>query len=78
MQARSGLLYILTEFSTMDAGDLFVSVQVASAEDFTREGEYDVVRRASISVWRAALGGTVTVQLLDGNTALSVWRDMPF
>lgn len=47
------------------AGDLYVDVEVASDEVFTREG-YDLVLRHGVSFAAAALGGTMRVELPDG------------
>jgi molecular chaperone DnaJ len=56
-----------------DAGDLFVDVELEPDEQFERDG-IDLATRASVSYAEAALGTTVTLQLLD-DTELTV--DVP-
>ncbi len=53
------------------SGDLYLTVRVKPDSRFERDG-FDVHSRAEIGVARAALGGTVSVETLDGPVDLSV------
>ena len=52
------------------AGDVYVEVQVGSDERFVREGN-DVYCTIDLTVPQAALGATVTVPTLDGETEVT-------
>ena len=53
------------------AGDMYVSIRVKAHSIFQREG-YDISHRQSINIADAALGTTVMVPTLDGETELVV------
>ena len=53
------------------AGDLYVSVQVAEHAVFKREG-YEILCTMSINVAQAALGGTIDVPTLEGDIQLDI------
>jgi molecular chaperone DnaJ len=53
------------------AGDLYVEVVVAEDERFERVGQ-DLVSRAELPATRAMLGGTLTVETLDGEREAEV------
>lgn len=53
------------------AGDLFLAVRVRPDKRFERNG-FDVLSRAEISFARAALGGEITVETIDGPVELKI------
>ena len=53
------------------AGDLYVQVVVAEDERFDRQGQ-DLVSVAEVPATRAMLGGTVTVDTLDGKSEIEI------
>lgn len=53
------------------SGDLYVLVHVAEDDNFVRQGD-DLVTAAEISAPAAALGTTITVPTLDGDTEVDV------
>lgn len=49
------------------AGDLFVEIQVLGDEQFERQGD-DLIHRTSVGIAEAALGTTIEIPLIDGET----------
>lgn len=58
------------------AGDLYVRVQVAPDQRFRRTGD-NLETTVSVSFPTAALGGTVTLETLDGPTAVKIPEGTP-
>lgn len=55
----------------LPAGDLYLDIDIARDPSFTRDGS-DVHGQASIPLSTAALGGTVTIETLDGPVTLKI------
>lgn len=53
------------------AGDLIVTVQVATHPDFRRDGD-DILREVHISIFDAVLGAKIDVPLLKGTVMLTI------
>jgi molecular chaperone DnaJ len=53
------------------SGDLYVNIRVTADPRFTRHG-FDIVSRVELPIVRAALGGTIAVETVDGLVDLKI------
>jgi curved DNA-binding protein len=52
-------------------GDIYVTLHIASHPMFEVEG-HNLVRAVRVSPWQAVLGGTISVETLDGNVDMKL------